>query len=59
MKLEEIEGVDCGAWRSGKTYQPGDMVSHAGRMWYAASSATAAKPGSPDSGWVLAVETKR
>lgn len=50
--------VDCGIFKEGQTYQPGDGVTWGGSYWIAQKE-TSAKPDSPDSGFRLAVKRGR
>lgn len=50
--------VDCGVFKDGHVYTPGDSVTWAGSYWIA-QKATGAKPDSLESGWRLAVKKGR
>lgn len=50
--------VDCGVFKEGQQYQPGDGVTWGGAYWIAQKS-TDAKPDSKDSGFRLAVKKGR
>jgi exonuclease VII small subunit len=50
--------VDCGIFKEGHVYTPGDSVTWAGSYWIAQKD-TGAKPDSPESGWRLAVKKGR
>jgi hypothetical protein len=50
--------VDCGVFKDGHVYTPGDSVTWAGSYWIAQKE-TGAKPDSPESGWRLAVKKGR
>lgn len=50
--------VDCGVFKDGHIYTPGDSVTWAGSYWIAQKE-TGAKPDSPESGWRLAVKKGR
>lgn len=47
-----------GVFKEAETYEPGDMVSWAGSTWHC-DEPKGLKPGSPDSGWTLAVKKGR
>lgn len=47
-----------GVFKEAQTYEPGDMVSWAGSTWHC-DEPKGLKPGSPDSGWTLAVKKGR
>jgi integrin beta 3 len=48
----------CGVFKEGETYESGDMVTWAGSTWHC-DEPKGLKPGSPDSGWTLAVKAGR
>lgn len=50
--------VDCGIYKDGQAYTPGDGVTWGGSYWIAQRDTTA-KPDGPDSGWRLAVKRGR
>jgi hypothetical protein len=47
--------VHRGVYKASRQYEPGDMVTHEGSCWLAQRQ-TSAKPGTPDSGFLLAVK---
>jgi|SRR5690606_15776033 len=54
MATPEYRGV----FREAEIYEPGDMVTWAGSCWHC-DEPKGLKPGSPDSGWTLAVKAGR
>ncbi|HEY1182196.1 MAG TPA: hypothetical protein VGE56_07835, partial [Rhodocyclaceae bacterium] len=50
--------VDCGVFKEGHVYTPGDAVTWGGSYWIAQKE-TGAKPDSAESGWRLAVKKGR
>lgn len=54
MATPEYRGV----FKEAETYEPGDMVTWAGSCWHC-DEAKGLKPGTPDSGWTLAVKAGR
>lgn len=47
----------CGVWKADESYQPGNMTTDHGALWYC-NQTTTARPGSgAGSGWSLAVKS--
>lgn len=50
---------DCGVYRDGVDHREGDGVTWGGSLWLATKDGQLTKPGTPDSGWRLAVKAGR